>query len=117
MVFKSILLISLVASHISAYHRCSVGGGQKKGTIRSRRLDETSGLAYSRRSRQVLWVHNDSDGSRWINAITEQGTFNVMFVYNLSNKILIFLFVREENSWRQVAWYRKYRLGGHCHQH
>ena len=69
---------------------CSVGKGERKGNINDGHIKEASGLAYSRRSKevninrcaplwlsiiliQVLWVHNDSGGSTWINAISEHG--------------------------------------------
>ena len=70
---KTILICSLVVSFITGYERCSVKEGQRKGTVNDRYIIETSGLAYSRRAQRVLWVHNDSGGSTWINAISEQG--------------------------------------------
>ena len=76
--------------------QCSVGEGEFKGKINDSEIREASGLAYSRRSEkvavfsedwhlinchhllsmipiQVLWVHNDSGGGTWINAISEHG--------------------------------------------
>merc|ERR1739838_568110 len=43
------------------------------GTITDGHLTEISGLAYSRQAYNVLWVHNDSDGSPIINAISQDG--------------------------------------------
>ena len=74
-----ILVYILVTSLANAYQRCSVGDGVKKGTINDRYINEASGLVYSRKSSKVLWVHNDSGGTNWIYAISEQGKQN-MFI-------------------------------------
>merc|ERR1712130_322605 len=55
------------------HQQCSVGEGEWKANINDGYITEASGLAYSRRSDEVLWVHNDSGGSTWINAISEHG--------------------------------------------
>ena len=87
---KSIFIPSGQFSCGAVYRMCSVGKGERKGNINDGHIKEASGLAYSRRSKevniyrcvplwssivliQVLWVHNDSGGSTWINAISEHG--------------------------------------------
>jgi len=57
----------------ATHQQCSVGEGEWKANINDGYITEASGLAYSRRSDEVLWVHNDSGGSTWINAISEHG--------------------------------------------
>jgi len=52
---------------------CSVSEGVSMGNINDGYITEASGLAYSRRSGQALWVHNDSGGSTFINAVSEHG--------------------------------------------
>ena len=70
---QTFFICNILVSFLAAYQRCSVKEGQRKGTVNDRYIVETSGLAYSRRAQGVLWVHNDSGGSTWINAISEQG--------------------------------------------
>merc|ERR1711971_259772 len=82
MLTKAILICSIptyltnaamIKGHGSAYQHCPVGEGEWKGNINDGQMKEVSGLAYSRRSQEVLWVHNDSGGSTWIDAISERG--------------------------------------------
>ena len=53
--------------------QCAVGEGEWQANINDGYMTEISGLAYSRAQPDTLWVHNDSGGSTWINAISEHG--------------------------------------------
>jgi hypothetical protein len=59
--------------------------GLQVGTVVHNSLDEVSGIAASRQSSDVLWVHNDSGDSARVFAMNRQGTH--LGIYNLSGAI------------------------------
>ena len=61
------------AAHGALSEQCAVGEGEWQANINDGYMTEISGLAYSRAQPETLWVHNDSGGSTWINAISEHG--------------------------------------------
>jgi L-ribulokinase len=56
--------------------------GTKVGALQSPLINEASGIAASRKNANVLWVHNDSDDSARIFAMSYDGTH--LGIYNLA---------------------------------
>jgi hypothetical protein len=67
-------------------------GGRNLGTIQSAMIKEASGLAASRKNKNVLWVHND-DGPACVYAMTPEGKH--LGVYNLEGAKL--------RDWEDIA--------------
>jgi len=84
---ESFLKIALIVLVLSAGCRSASGdcpkflAGQKVGTVQSALIKEASGLAASRKTPGVLWIHNDG-GSPCVYAITPEG--KLLGVYNLA---------------------------------
>lgn len=55
--------------------------GEQVGTVQHAQINEASGIAASRKNRDVLWVHNDSGDSARIFAMNTQGTH--LGIYNI----------------------------------
>lgn len=53
---------------------CAVAAGRPTGTTQSTELVETSGLAWSRRDRDLLWAHNDSGDTARVFALGLDGS-------------------------------------------
>lgn len=68
--FLCCLLLPLLAS---CARPVSYGPPQRTGTLPSV-VDESSGLAASRRDRRLLWTHNDSGGQPTLHAVEPNGT-------------------------------------------
>jgi len=74
--YTSIFLASssvLKGKRFNEVNFCNVAKGEAKGNINDGHITEASGLAYSRRSEQVLWINNDSGGVNRIYAVSEHG--------------------------------------------
>ena len=73
------LLFVLLASSRSAAQDSLPSIMQRTGTLRSKRLNESSGVAVSRRHRGILWTHNDSGDKPMIYAINLAGDLRAAY--------------------------------------
>lgn len=76
-----LLICVLACSCIILAQQAQYKAGVRIGRIDSERLREVSGLAVSRRNKDVIWVHNDSGDGPFIYAVNPKGevlaTFSV----------------------------------------
>ena len=94
--------------------QCAVGEGEWQANIDDGYMTEISGLAYSRAQPDTLWVHNDSGGSTWINAISEHGKscqrYIVQFHINLRRPLRAWNNGKEAHRWGVAAESKTYYL-------
>lgn len=80
---KILIVLLLLWLRLPAWAQCPVFvPGVSVGTLQSRKINEASGMAASRKNPHVLWVHNDSGDSPRVFAIHTDGT--LLGTYSLS---------------------------------
>jgi len=79
----AVAAVMLLAAGGTVIGRCpQFISGRKVGTLKSSLIDETSGIAASRKNTGVLWVHNDSGDSARVFAISTAGS--LLGIYNIT---------------------------------